>query len=227
VISSGLFIVLEGVDCCGKSTQSRALAEWMGAEWRCFPDRTTPIGKLIDGHLKDNWSAARNTPRSDQFPGKSEEDLSLNALMFQALQVANRVEVMPALMATLGTGTSVVCDRYWGSGYAYGGADGLAKNYLVKLHQFFPEPDLNILLDVSHTTVESRMKGRPGKTERYETQPDLLKTVIQNYRELWQAYQHDSRWITLDGGGSLVEVQDGLRAAVLNLQEYRRQWEHA
>ena len=52
----GLFILLEGVDRCGKTTQARRLADSLvaggeRASLMRFPDRETPIGKLIDGFL--------------------------------------------------------------------------------------------------------------------------------------------------------------------------------
>lgn len=59
--SRGLLIAIEGCDRSGKSTQSYALKSWIatrlgkvtedGVQYWKFPERTTPIGKIIDGYL--------------------------------------------------------------------------------------------------------------------------------------------------------------------------------
>jgi dTMP kinase len=55
--SRGAFILFEGVDRCGKTTQTKLLADYCqektgSAELIRFPDRETTIGKLIDSYLK-------------------------------------------------------------------------------------------------------------------------------------------------------------------------------
>jgi dTMP kinase len=55
----GIFVVFEGVDRCGKSTQCRLLSKYLSdrgysvVDMR-FPDRTTPIGTMINAYLTNN-----------------------------------------------------------------------------------------------------------------------------------------------------------------------------
>lgn len=206
-----MFITFEGPDGSGKTSRSKELAEWMGAEWRCFPDRRTPIGMLIDAHLKKKWSAVHINGGSEAL---GPDSLKTDALMFQGLQLANRAEVATDIVATLRSGKSVVCDRYWGSGYAYGKADGLDPNYLIKIHSFLPEPALNILIDVPTEISVKRLAGRGGIVERYEGSVAFLEAVAQNYRELWAARKGDPRWVVVDGSGSPEATFAKLKALV-------------
>ena len=215
-----MFVVFEGPDGSGKTTQSKMLAEWMSAEWRCFPDRRTSIGKLIDGHLKGYWEAqTADAPplkkmAPDELAWHDSYGGTKDALMFQALQLANRVEVMPSILATLRSGKHVICDRYWGSGYAYGKSDGLDTTYLLKIHEYLPEPALNILIDVPIEVAVKRLASREGRVERYEGNVGFMETVANNYRELWALKKTDPRWVVVDGSGSQTATQEKLRSLI-------------
>lgn len=206
-----MFITFEGPDGSGKTSQSKALAEWLGAEWRCFPDRRTPIGHLIDLHLKGRWSAKFD---ADDGPTREVTSEHLDALMFQALQLANRAEVVGEFAASLKAGKHIVCDRYWGSGYAYGVADGLDPEYMVKIHGYLPAPDFNVLIDVPTSVSVGRLASRGGAAERYEGSVVFMETVAANYRKLWAMKKDDPRWIVVDGSGSREETLDKLKAIV-------------
>lgn len=70
-----------------------------------FPDRTTPIGHMINDFLKQ------------------QTELSNEAV--HLLFSANRWEQMKTIKETLEAGTNIVCDRYWYSGVAYSTAKGM------------------------------------------------------------------------------------------------------
>ena len=171
----------------------------MEADWQCFPDRTTPVGKLIDGYLKGEWHAI-------QTKGATPEDLPLNALAFQALQLANRVEHLDRLRQS--PHKTLILDRYWASGYAYGKLDGLDPEWLIQVHQNLPQPSLNILLDVPPSVSVERMKSRGAPPEHYEREEVLWK-LRANYQEIWgwgRAKQGGDYWKVVNAVGSKEEV---------------------
>ncbi|CAM9856634.1 unnamed protein product, partial [Choristocarpus tenellus] len=103
----GAFILFEGVDRCGKTTQANLLVEGLKAAgndacFMRFPDRTTSIGKMINSFLQ-------NTTDID--------DRCVH-LLFSA----NRWEAERDLRGRLMSGTTVVCDRYAYSGVAFSSA---------------------------------------------------------------------------------------------------------
>ena len=104
-MSRGAFIVLEGLDRSGKSTQVGRLAEYLEGEGIKaakigFPDRSTAVGSLIEKYLQE------------------EEELDDAAV--HVLFSANRWEAVAGLKKRLAAGETVVCDRYAFSGVAFG-----------------------------------------------------------------------------------------------------------
>ncbi|KAF8199078.1 thymidylate kinase-domain-containing protein [Pholiota molesta] len=101
------FIVIEGLDRSGKTTQVARLhaqlkAQGVEAALMKFPDRSTQIGQMIDAYLR---SAAEMDDRAVH-------------LLFSA----NRWELASKIEATLLAGTPVLCDRYAFSGIAFSAA---------------------------------------------------------------------------------------------------------
>lgn len=104
----GAFIVLEGVDRAGKSTQAKQLVESLkrkriSAELITFPDRTTHTGKLISEYLSDS-------------------NCKLNDFAVHLLFTANRWENVDKMKKLLTEGTTLIVDRYSYSGVAFSAA---------------------------------------------------------------------------------------------------------
>ena len=114
----GLFIVFEGLDRSGKSTQSKLLAEMlrkMGekvSEFR-FPNRESELGKMIGQYL-------------------TKKDFKMNNETIHLLFSANRWEEKEKIVDTLNSGTHIICDRYAYSGVAYSNAKGLNFDWCKK-----------------------------------------------------------------------------------------------
>src|SRR5258708_5633918 len=119
---------LEGIDSAGKHTMSCRLAKETGAKVYSFPNYSTPMGKLIKAHLERKWFAC--VAHASEWSQR--EAANLDAKVFQAVQLANRMEVAEQILADA-LRQNIVFDRYWPSGYAYGMADGLDGDYLVGL----------------------------------------------------------------------------------------------
>lgn len=136
-----MFICIEGIHGSGKKTQAGRLAVRMGAKLFSFPNLDTPSGHIIHGFNKDFWRAGATSSVADV-----DED-ALNAHLVQMLHLANKVEAIPVLEASMELG-HVVSDRYWPSAYVYGVMGGMEAEYLFDLNRMLPQPDLFILLDV-------------------------------------------------------------------------------
>jgi thymidylate kinase len=207
-----MLLVFEWPDFSGKTTVSKEMARRLGAEWKCFPDRTTPIGGLIDGYLKRMW---RVQPEG-MLPGPVAEEL-LNPLVFQGLQFANRLEHLDRLRQAR-EGRALVLDRYWQSGFAYGKLDGLDGEWLIQASQNFPQATLNILLDAPLPLLLERRAIRGGELERYD-RDDFLKRLCAHYHQVWswgRAHQGQDTWKVVDSSGSKQETAERVWQVLLD-----------
>lgn len=212
-------IVLEGIDGSGKSTQAARLMEKFGLKLWKFPNKNSPSGELIYKHLEGKWWVdAVQEIRSD---GTGFDDLQRDeALIFQALQIANRLESASDLSREMQSKKNVLMDRYWPSGYAYGKADGLNGEYLINIHSYLPQPDIYILLDVD---VKNSIERRPERRDRYEKNTGFIERVAQNYRDLWSIMFFKSKvnvpqeWIVVDARQDIETVAKTLNEHILAL----------
>lgn len=205
-----MIVCLEGIDACGKGTHAARLTQRLNAKHWKFPDRRTPTGKVIYDHLEEKWACLQTDAEGLEVQNNPKEESLRDALVFQSLQLANRMEVASDIFEAASKG-NVVFDRYWPSAYAYGRADGLDGEYLINLHQWLPQPDLFILLDIDPTQSALR---RPERLDRYEKAPGLLAQAACNYRELWLAQRDSVRWVIVDARGTVESTAAQIEQAV-------------
>jgi dTMP kinase len=178
----GALIVFEGLDRCGKTTQSARLLADLRARghdaelWR-FPERDparAATGPLIDAYLKKK--AAPDGGAAGGGPGDAAAQaaaLAAAASMDDAaahlLFSANRWERRPALLSALRAGVTVVADRYAHSGVAYSAAKrrpGMDRGWCAAPDSGLPAPDVVVFLDAGGGGALAA-RGGYGE-ERYE-----------------------------------------------------------
>ncbi|MEU1599155.1 dTMP kinase [Streptomyces sp. NPDC005708] len=153
---SGFFIVLEGGDGAGKSTQAEALAEWIRAKGHevvlTREPGATPVGKRLRSILLDVSSA-----------GLSHRAEAL-------LYAADRAEhVDTVVRPALERGAVVISDRYIDSSVAYQGAGrDLSPTEIARINRWATNglvPHLTVLLDVAPETARERFTEAPDRLE--------------------------------------------------------------
>lgn len=191
------FIVLEGGEAVGKSTQARLLAEHLGAVLTREPGGTA-LGEAL-----------RPLLLGSDVPAPVARAETLLLLAARAQNVAEVIE--PAL----GRGQDVVCDRYSGSTLAYQGyGRGLDRDELVGLDRWASAgraPDLVVLLDIDVEQALSR-RGGAGR-DRIESEGLLfLRRVDDGFRLL--AAADPARWRVVDADGTIDQVAERVLRAV-------------
>lgn len=164
---AGKFIVLDGPDGSGKSTQLAMLTEHLGglgAQVECVCDPgTTAVGEKIRAILLDR------------------ENGTISPMCETMLFMASRAQliaerVRPALEA----GKAVLCDRFISATVAYQGASGVDPKAILKLGKLAVQgawPDLTIILDVP-VEVGMRRIGVPRERLKKAREPSARQRPL-------------------------------------------------
>ena len=223
----GIFVVLEGIDRCGKTTQCKLLQERFAAKAMNFPNRSTRVGTMIHEYLTTTPSSNENTTDKE----------SLNDETIHLLFSANRWEASGTITQTLlEHGQHIVCDRYAYSGVAFSSAKlassssstdnptpALSMDWCMAPDKGLPAPDCVIFLDLEQDQAEQR--GGYGN-ERYEKR-DMQLRVRQQFAKLQAMDQQQERnertldtkrhvveWHVVNAAQSIEEVQEELATIV-------------
>jgi len=161
------FIVFEGLDGSGSTTQAKLLCEKLRQEGDLVLHTSEPtenrIGKVVREILQKKWKTSSET--------------------LQLLFCADRGEhLFSEIEPNLEKGNFVVSDRYYLSTLAFGKVD-LDLEWLKKLNETFRKPDLTFLLNVKVEECLRRIEKRGSKKELFEKK-NYLEKVWENYLEL-------------------------------------------
>lgn len=166
-----MFIVIEGIDGSGKSTQAKRLAEWLES-------RTGH--ETIHTYEPGGWPGGESFRENLLNAGKCCALTELLMFLADRSEHVNRV-ILPAIIS----GKNIICERYNASTLAYqcgGHKMSLDDARRIISSCKFPEPDMNIILDISPELAVSRIKSRT-KSDRYESEGlSLMRKVSEYYR---------------------------------------------
>jgi dTMP kinase len=191
----GRFIVFEGGEGSGKSTQAEALAVALGAELTREPGGT-PLGEILRPLMLDHVAGA------------------IDARTELLLMVASRAQhCAERILPALESGHDLVCDRFSGSTIAYQGfGRGLPLADVVAACEVATaglEPDLTVLLDVP---VEIASERRSRTLDAIESAGDQFHDRVRaGFLEL---AAKDQRWTVVDGTGSIDDIAALVRTIV-------------
>lgn len=193
-MSRGFFIVLEGVDGVGKTTQARLLAEALRRRgYKVTLTREPsdgPAGQKIREYLH---GSSRHLP--------PEEELAL-------FMTDRRDHVARVIRPALEAGEIVISDRYYFSSAAYQGALGLDPQKILAEHESFaPSPDLVIFFRLDLSAALTRLRG---KARQVSDSVDYLAKVAEIYETFQGQHLHH-----LDAAGLPEEIHEKVMAIVL------------
>jgi dTMP kinase len=191
MVNRGIFICVEGLDGCGKTTQAKLLVRRLKRDYDAVYTAEPTNGKVGRIIRKQYLHVDKRGPAV------------VEALLFAADRVEHlKTEVLPAL----DEGKLVVSDRYAYSSLAYQGAAGLDLEWIEKINEHAIRPDLALFIDVEPETVIQRIKRKRSVMENLETQ---LKV-----REIYLRFVGKGGLVRVDGNKSKTEVAREINAVV-------------
>ena len=192
---SGLFITIEGIECVGKSTNTKFIANYLKKRGIKTHQTREPGGTLLAEKIRNILLFQENeniSPLSELF------------LLFAARDANIQQVVKPALQ----DGRWVICDRFTDASFAY---QGFGRELGYKTVAAFKEivhanfdPDITFLLDAPLNVIRSRRKLNAN--DRFESESDVFFNKVRNgYLEI--AERFPERVMVIDASKPIEDVQ--------------------
>lgn len=184
-----LFIVFEGIDGSGKSTQCDMLYEYIAG-------RGADVKKLAEP-TSGKWGTELRAMLKSSTPPPVETQIELF--------IKDRIDDSEQnILPSLKSGATVVMDRYFYSNAAYQGVSGITPSEIIdrNMKHGFPLPHRVYFIDIPAETAMERILKRngSGNTELFEKR-EFLETVRSNFLSI-----ADERFLIVDGKGDVESI---------------------
>ena len=180
-----VLVNLEGIDGCGKSTQSKLLLEKLEGEGEKVIILKEPTKRP---HGQKLWDVLHGKRKAT-----NEEILELFVL--------DRIQhVEEKIQPALDDGTVILMDRYYYSSMAYQVAGGIDVEEIREKHAFAPKPDIVLIFDLPVSIALERVKGHSDADE-FEKEEHLEKV-----REAYLNLENDPLVRIVDATGTPEEI---------------------
>lgn len=203
----GRFIVFEGIDGSGKSTQIQNISKRLKAEtlkvYTTFEPTDGPVGSLIRKMLS----------------GEIATDQRTIASLFAADRTDHLTNQKNGIKQKVDQGEIVLCDRYYFSSYAYH-AQYIDMEWVIHANSLNTEilkPDLTIFIDADPEICFKRIKLSRTDFEMYE-QIDVMKNVRINYFKAFDRLKDSEKIAVVDGNRSSKRVEDAILNEISKLE---------
>jgi dTMP kinase len=183
----GKFIVFEGLDGSGQTTQTKLLADFFKKEGfevlaTKEPTLDSAAGRLIRKAL--------------------DKKIKILPKKLQELYAQDRKEHLnKVIVPNLKKGKIVISDRYCFSSFAYGSL-AVPLNYLLKINNKFLLPDITFFINTKSKTSFLRIVKR-GRKQTFFEEEEKLKKVYQNFKKVFKRFKNV---IVIDGEKNIKEV---------------------
>ncbi|MDP9798935.1 dTMP kinase [Catenuloplanes nepalensis] len=205
--AAGLFVVFEGGEGAGKSTQVKALAEALRGHGRAVVVTREPGATDIGAEIRNLvLHGSPPSPRAE-------------ALLYAADRAHH---VATVVRPALGRGEVVISDRYVDSSLAYQGAGRTLPveeiSWLSSWATGGLKPDLVVLLDVDPSVGLGRVSGRGEGTDRLESEATAFHERVR-YAFLDLAAADPRRYLVLDASRAPDELSGEIMERVLGMAQ--------
>lgn len=190
----GVFIIIEGLDGSGKTTQAVLLTKKLSESYNVFCTAEPSNGKI------------GTFIRESCLYGEKRIPTEAEALLF----AADRIEhIQNEIRLALDEGKLVICDRYIYSSLAYQGSAGLSLDWIKTINARALQPDVAFFIDVDPKRVLERLQRKKSVMETLETQ--------QKVREVYLKFVEKGELLIIDGDKPKDVVAEALYIKICDL----------
>lgn len=197
----GSFIVLEGIDGCGKSTQVARLASLIFGMNKDYDVHVTREPTVKGRMIRDKMRRCSNIRKDAEWYTES--------------FIKDRAEhINEVISPNLNMGSHVICDRFKYSTFAYQHALGVSIEKIRAMHKDKCNectPDLVIIIDCPVKVAQERIKER--KSDKFDGNLRLQEKVRENYLKMKNLFPNE-RIKIVDGNRPLEEVSEEVEKLV-------------
>lgn len=194
---AGKFIVFEGIDGSGKSTQLSILAKKIEKNLGVVPLLTRepsdgPIGVLLRQMLT----------------GRIKADYRVIAKLFATDRLDHLTNETDGILSQLQAGRTVLCDRYYFSSYAYHSGDMPMEEVMLenRLAEYLLPPTVTVYLAVNPQLALERIGLRGQQGELFESETRLVGTLRQ-YEKAF-SLRPEEKVLRIDANRSMEKVAE-------------------
>ncbi|HUQ90059.1 MAG TPA: dTMP kinase [Bryobacteraceae bacterium] len=170
----GVFLVFEGIDGSGTSTQAALLTANLRAAGRRVLATSEPshgpVGQLIRSYFSGRLASSFTREAQDKFYG----------CLFAADRLDHVFNPVDGVLKQLASGVDVVCTRYKFSSLAYNAETEEERSFVLKANSELPDPDLLVYLNCPFEVALQRMRERITQ-ETYEKDKEKLQKALVNF----------------------------------------------
>ncbi len=199
----GKFIVFEGIDGSGKTTQINMLADRLRRDGRRIYTTAEPTNSVTGGLLRDALGGISNRTACEM------------AALFVIDRIFHNVNTSHGIIKMLNDGYDVICDRYYYSSLAYQGSETdfeWVKNMNIGCPEILT-PDVCIFLDASPAECLRRIGKDRAVKEIYE-QEERLTTFRNRYFEVFRMLADTDNIVIVDTERSAEDTAESVYRAV-------------
>ncbi len=196
----GKFIVFEGIDGSGKSTQMKLLSDAMTEQKIENSLTLEPTFGMVGKTLHDILS------------GEVKADPRVVASLFVADRLDHILNYENGVLKSLDEGKTIICDRYYFSSYAYQSVE-VPPEWVIDANRLCAEalkPDVTIFIDISPKVAMERILANRDRVELYETEERLTR-VRDAYFGAFDKMKDTERVKIIDGERSVEEIAEDIR----------------
>lgn len=205
MFGKGKFIVIEGLDGSGKTTQTKILAAKLRDKGISVITHAEPTGGEYGKKCREILSGAKKCTKSEL------------ALLFTADRIDHNVNDVDGINMHIEKGETVLCDRYYYSTLAYQGVD-VGMEWLKTLNlgcEDIRKPDLCIFLDLTPEKSMERIYANRSadQIEIYETK-DYLTSIRKRFYNCLDSLKDSENIVVINADGTIEEVAEKIELAV-------------